>query len=154
MGTIVVGVDGSPGSLAALRFALAEARLRGAAVVALHAWSLPLVEVPGPFLIEIPGPPAPSLDQVTADLASDAQECLDRALQEVASEAEGVEIERRVTEGAAATVLVEASRGAELLVVGTHGHGRVKGLLLGSVSQECVSHSGCPVVTVPAPHER
>jgi nucleotide-binding universal stress UspA family protein len=154
VGKIVVGVDGSPGSLAALRFALAEARLHDAVVVALHVWSLPLTEMPGPFLLELAGPPGPSLDEVTAALTRDAEERLDQALQELASEAEGIEIERRVTQGAAAAVLVEASRDAELLVVGTRGRGGFKGLLLGSVSQQCVSHSSCPVVTVPAPHER
>jgi len=149
----VVGVDGSPGSLAALRFALAEARLRDATLVAVHAWAFPLFEAPEPFLLEFPGPQVDTLAQVTAALALQSEERLDRALQEVAPEAEGVEIERRVTEGSAAAVLIEASRDADLLVVGSRGHGGFTGLRLGSVSRQCVSHASCPVVVVPGPHD-
>lgn len=153
MGTIVVGVDGSPGSLAALRFALAEARLRDATVVAVHAWVFPLVEGPEPFLLELPGPQVDTLAQVTAAVALQSEERLGRALQEVAREAEGVEVERRVTEGNAAAVLIEASKDAELLVVGSRGLGGFSRLLLGSVSRQCVSHASCPVVVVPSPHD-
>ena len=94
-----------------------------------------------------------TLAQVTAALALQSEERLDRALQEVAPEAEGVEIERRVTEGSAAAVLIEASRDADLLVVGSRGHGGFTGLRLGSVSRQCVSHASCPVVVVPGPHD-
>ena len=153
MGEIVVGVDGSPGSLAALRFALAEARLRDATVVAMHAWVFPLVEAAEPFLLEYPGPQVDTLGQVTAALALQSEERLNRALQEVAPEAEGIEVERRVTEGDAAAVLVEASKDADLLVVGSRGFGGFSRLLLGSVSRQCVSHASCPVVVVPSPHD-
>jgi nucleotide-binding universal stress UspA family protein len=153
VGEIVVGVDGSPGSLAALRFALAEARLRKATVVAVHAWLFPLVEAPEPFLLEFPGPQVDTLAQVTAALALQSEERLDQALREVAREAEGVAIERRVTEGGAAEVLIDASKEADLLVVGSRGLGGFTGLLLGSVSRQCVSHASCPVVVVPGPHD-
>ena len=59
-------------------------------------------------------------------------------------------IERRVVEGAPATVLVDESRQADLLVVGSRGHGGFAGLLLGSVSQQCAHHAACPVVIVHA----
>jgi nucleotide-binding universal stress UspA family protein len=153
VGEIVVGVDGSPGSLVALRFALAEARLRDATVGAVHAWVFPLVEAPEPFLLEYPGPQVDTLAQVTAVLALQSEERLDRVLQEVAPEAEGVEVERRVTEGNAAAVLMEASKDADLLVVGSRGLGGFSRLLLGSVSRQCVSHASCPVVVVPSPHD-
>ena len=153
MGTIVVGVDGSPGSLAALRFALAEARLRDATLVAVHAWVFPLVEAPEPFLLELPGPQVDTLAQVTAAVALQSEERLVRALQEVAPEADGVEVERRVTEGNAAAVLIEASKDADLVVVGSRGLGGFSRLLLGSVSRQCVSHASCPVVVVPSPHD-
>jgi nucleotide-binding universal stress UspA family protein len=60
-----------------------------------------------------------------------------------------VEIERRVVEGRAAAVLIDESRGADLLVVGSRGHGGFAGLLLGSVSQQCAPHALCPLVIVP-----
>jgi len=149
MGTIVVGVDGSPQSLAALRFALSEARVRGDRLVALHAWVLPLVEAPGPFLLEAPGPARPPLEQLREELAGAAERRLAAALDAVAGEADGVAVERRVVEGPAAAVLVEASEGADLLVVGSRGHGGLRGALLGSVSQQCVHHARCPVAIVP-----
>ena len=113
----------------------------------------PLVEAPEPFLLEYPGPHVDTLGQVTAALALQSEERLDRALQEVAPEAEGIEVERRVTEGNAAAVLVEASKDADLLVVGSRGLGGFSRLLLGSVSRQCVSHASCPVVVVPSPHD-
>jgi nucleotide-binding universal stress UspA family protein len=151
MGTIVVGVDGSPAALAALRFALAEARLRGARLVALYAWVLPLAEAPGPFLLGWPDEVGPTVDQLGPALGRAAEERLAAALREVADEAEGVEVERRAVEGPAATMLLEAAAGADLLVVGSRGHGGFRGLLLGSVSQQCAQHARCPVVIVPAP---
>ena len=63
-------------------------------------------------------------------------------------------VERRVVEGAAASVLVDESRDAELLVVGSRGHGGFAGLLLGSVSQQCAHHATCPVVIIPRERER
>jgi nucleotide-binding universal stress UspA family protein len=149
MGQIVVGVDGSPGSVAALRFALAEARLRGATVLALHAWVLPYVEAPGPFLVELPAPDVPPLEEVAAGLERGAKERLAASLREAAGETEGVDVQQRVEEGSPARLLIEASRDAELLVVGTRGRGGFAGLLLGSVSRHCLSHAHCPVAVVP-----
>jgi nucleotide-binding universal stress UspA family protein len=150
MGVIVVGVDGSPGSVAALRFALAEARLRGSSVLALYAWVLPYTEVPRPFLLEVPGPDVPPLEEVADALKRGAEERLATALLEVAHEAEGLEVEQRVVEGGAARLLIDAAKDAELLVVGTRGRGGLAGVLLGSVSRQCVSHAACPVAIVPA----
>jgi nucleotide-binding universal stress UspA family protein len=62
----------------------------------------------------------------------------------------GVELEARVAEGNPADVLIDASRDADLVVVGSRGRGGVVGLLLGSVSQRCVERAHCPVVVVPA----
>lgn len=76
---------------------------------------------------------------------------LKRALNEVEDEAEGVEIEQRVVQGSAGGALVEAARDADLLVVGSRGHGGFVGLLLGSVSQQCVHHAPCPAVVVRHP---
>lgn len=69
----------------------------------------------------------------------------------VGQETKGVEIERLVIQGAAAAILVSAVGPRDLLVVGSRGHGGFVGLLLGSVSQQCVQHAPCPVVVVHAP---
>ena len=129
-GTIVVGVDSSPGSKEALRWALKEARLRRARIVALHAWMLPLASADS--LVA-----APSMSPgLIKDLQEAAADMLKRALNEVEDEAEGVEIEQRVVQGSPGGALVEAARDADLLVVGSRGHGGFVGLLLGSVSQQ------------------
>jgi nucleotide-binding universal stress UspA family protein len=153
MGYLVVGVDGSPGSLVALRFALAEARLRGSRLVAIHAWVLPVAEAVHPFLLEVPAGAGPPLPELQEALTAAATERLEAALAEVADDPVGVEVERRVVEGSPAATLVEASEGADLLVVGSRGHGGFRSLLLGSVSQQCAHHARCPVVIVPSPDD-
>ncbi|MCL4289915.1 MAG: universal stress protein [Thermoleophilia bacterium] len=142
MGVIVVGVDHSEGAKAALRFALEEATLRGSKLRAVHAWQ---------FSIPVPGIEGiyPALGAGLSDLHRAAEEALDAELRGTIPEAGEVEIERRVVEGAPGAVLVEESRGADLLVVGSRGHGGFAGLLLGSVSQQCAHHAACPVVIVP-----
>lgn len=133
-GRIVVGIDGSSGSAAALQFALEEAAMRGARVEAILAWHWPVMAAEG-------GLPA------DFDPAGWAQSALDETLSGVATG--DTSVEGRIVEGHAAAVLVDAAADADLLVVGTRGHGGFTGLLLGSVSQHCVSHAPCPVVVVP-----
>lgn len=151
MATIVVGIDGSAGSEAALRFALDEARLRGATLRVVHAYVLPLSDVaPDPFLLEFPSVPGPELEAIAADLDAGARSLIDAALDRVLGGAEaGVALERVAVEGSPSASLIDQAAGADLLVVGSRGHGRVHGLLLGSVSQQCVSHAPCPVAIVP-----
>lgn len=149
MGRIVVGIDGSAGSREALRFALSEARRRRSSLVAVHAFRLPLVEAPGPFSLAVPIEPVPGLAEVQQALERAAVELLDTALDEAAGDAGGIEVERSVVEGDPAQALLEASQGAELLVVGARGHGGFAGLLLGSVADQLVRHAPCPVVVVP-----
>jgi nucleotide-binding universal stress UspA family protein len=142
MSVIVVGVDQSEGAKAALRFALEEARLRQAKLRVVHAWQFGYIGAPG-----FEG----SLPAVGGDLAEfheAAEATLDETLRGVGADADGVAIERRVDQGAAAAVLVEESRSADLLVVGSRGHGGFAQLLLGSVSQQCAQHAFCPVVIV------
>jgi nucleotide-binding universal stress UspA family protein len=138
MNVIVVGVDHSDGAKAALRFALEEARLRQATLRAVHAWQF--LGAPG-ITGSLPGGEFEALRSV-------AEVPLDATLQEVAADAEDVQVERRVVQGAPAAVLVEESRGADLLVVGSRGLGGFAQLLLGSVSQQCAQHAECPVVIV------
>jgi nucleotide-binding universal stress UspA family protein len=140
MGVIVVGVDQSEGAKAALRFALEEAGLRQAKLRVVHAWQFGYIGAPG-----FEG----SLPAVGGDLAEfheAAEAALDETLRGVV--ADGVAIERRVDQGAAASVLIEESRDADVLIVGSRGHGGFAQLLLGSVSQQCAQHAVCPVVIV------
>jgi nucleotide-binding universal stress UspA family protein len=146
MSTIVVGVDHSSGAKAALHFALEEARLRHARLRVVHAWQVDYIGAPG---IEA----SSTAFGAELDLRVGAQAALEASLREVIPEADGVELERRVVEGAAAAVLVEESRDADLLVVGSRGLGGFRGLLLGSVGQQCAHHAACPVVIVPHPRD-
>ena len=144
--SIVVGVDGSPGGKAALQWALAEARLRHAPLRVVHAWMFPYAAVGYGFV--------PMIDQgLNDELARNAKSLVEKMLAEAGSEIDGVEVQTEIVEGAAARVLLEQAEDAELLVVGSRGLGGFKGLLLGSVSQQCAHHAHCPVVVVPSPHE-
>jgi nucleotide-binding universal stress UspA family protein len=142
MAEVVVGVDGSEGSGHALEWAAQEARLRSAALKIVLAWQLPAT------LYTAAG--WGGFDQeVVADLGKLAEHRLDEVCTAAAPSLDGLTVERTVVEGAAAEVLIEAAAGADLLVVGTRGHGGFTGLLLGSVSQQCAHHSPCPIVIVP-----
>jgi len=140
-GRIVVGVDGSAHARQALRFALAEAALRGARVVVVGSWAIPPLAATGVGMI-------PAFDLLRTELADSASEVLSRELAEVADAAAGVEVEQHLAQGDAAGVLVEAAAGAELLVVGSRGRGGVTGTVLGSVSRACLHHAPCPVAVV------
>jgi nucleotide-binding universal stress UspA family protein len=142
MTTIVVGVDGSDGSLQALRWAADEARLRKALLQVVLAWDYPASLLAGASFS------VPDLE-ILGDFGKLAEARLGQALQDASSALEGVEVERRVIEGAPALALIEAAKDADLLVVGTRGHGGFVGLLLGSVSQQCAHHAPCPIVIVP-----
>jgi nucleotide-binding universal stress UspA family protein len=143
METIVVGVDESPCSLDAVRWALEEARLRHARLRAVHAWRQPA-----------PVTPAAARPPVGLDLDAYRQEAerrLGSALGKAAGDAQDVEIERVVAEGSATEALVDAARDASLLVLGARGLGTFAGLILGHVSHQCTLLAPCPVVVVPAP---
>jgi nucleotide-binding universal stress UspA family protein len=151
---VVVGVDGSAGAQEALRWALAEGRLRNEPVRAVHAWAFGYIggsSEGDPYLGDPLGWYTTSLGLDLSDLHRAAEDLLEHALADVGQDAEGVEIERQVVQGAAAEVLVAAATPGDLLVVGPRGHGGFAGLLLGSVSQKCVHHASCPVVVVHAP---
>jgi nucleotide-binding universal stress UspA family protein len=143
-GLIVVGVDSSDGAKEALRFAIKEAKLRQAALRVVHSWQYGYIGTAGLEGL------APVVGADRDDLQHTAEIVLDATVQEVVPNANGVEIDRRVVEGTPASVLVEESRHADLLVVGSRGHGGFAGLLLGSVSQQCAHHAACPVVIVRA----
>ena len=139
METIVVGVDGSQQSLDALRWAVEEALLRSAKVVALHAWSVPqTVTAYGALNM-----PVNELDA----LQKAARELLDTAIAGAAPDT-SVEILPVTVEGTPAAALVAAAQDADLVVVGSRGFGGFKGLLLGSVSQQVAHHAPSPVVVI------
>lgn len=139
---IVVGIDGSEHSKAALRWAVKEAALRGVGVRAVHAWQVYPALYPGTTIT------ATDFDDVRAQAGSFVTDFV----AEVVPEHEGVEIEAVAIQGeSVAPALVDAAADAELLVVGSRGLGGFRGLLLGSVSQQCVHHATCPVVVLPRP---
>jgi nucleotide-binding universal stress UspA family protein len=137
MERIVVGVDGSPGAQVALRFAIDEARQRRAALEVVHAWHVPYYG--GGTL------PAPLLDP--APIEAGEQHVLDRSVD--AEDTSGVDVSRILVCDTPSHALIEAAKGAALLVVGTRGRGGFAGLLLGSVSQTVTHHAPCAVVVVP-----
>ena len=143
MNRVVVGVDGSDGARAALRWAIKEAHLRGATVEALCVWSFPVPT--GLPYAEIQGIAAEDFQQrAQATLAVE----VDKAL---AEEGLDVPVTQRVLMSHPVVALREAAEDADLLVVGTRGRGGFAGLLLGSTSRECAQHAPCPVVIVPTP---
>ncbi|MFH8387764.1 universal stress protein [Kitasatospora sp. NPDC018058] len=133
---IVVGVDGSPASVDALRWAVGQARMQGAVVEALIAWQHPVATG---WTVPI---------EAYEDLPGIARKVLDDSVREVTGSGAPAGIRTRVQEGGAAACLLDAAGGAELLVVGSRGHGGFTGALLGSVGQHCVQHAPCPVVVV------
>jgi Universal stress protein UspA and related nucleotide-binding proteins len=141
---IVVGVDGSPGSKTALRWAMTQARLIEATVEAVVAWQDPVMYG------------AASLGYAPAVLDGDSTatimaKVLDDTIAEVtATLDQPVVVRPQIRQGHPAQVLLHASVGAELLVVGSRGHSTFAGILLGSVSQHCVQHAQCAVVVVPS----
>jgi nucleotide-binding universal stress UspA family protein len=136
---IVVGVDGSEASKEALRWALDESRLRSVKLRAVYAWLYP--RIGGRTYI-----PPELLNREL--LRRTAQEQLDAFVAEVLGDQLEATLELVVSEGPSAQVLLEAARDADLLVVGSRGHGGFAGLLLGSVSHQCAQHASCPVVIV------
>jgi nucleotide-binding universal stress UspA family protein len=145
-GTIVVGVDGSAPSLAALRWAAAEAKLRDARLVAVHAW----VFIPPAPLAEPGLAPIPAGD-LAAQLEAQrdgAEAELDAALEEAFPEAPPVEVERKLVEDNAGEALEKESSIADLVVVGSRGRSGIAAALLGSVSKHVADHAACPVVIV------
>ncbi|HEY4461805.1 MAG TPA: universal stress protein [Streptosporangiaceae bacterium] len=133
---IVVGVDGSPSSIHALEWAIRQAELTGDVIDAVNAWHFP----------NDYGMPVGDLP----DFAALGAETLDKAIAEArnATGQAAAEIRPHVVEGNPAQALLDLAKGADLLVVGSRGHGGFTGALLGSVSQHVVHHAPCPVVVV------
>jgi nucleotide-binding universal stress UspA family protein len=135
IGRIVVGVDGSESSKNALRWAAKLAQATGDTIEAVTAWHYPQA-YGWPTVMEDWRPDV------------DADKVLQETLDEVFGPQRPPGLSAVVTEGNARDVLLAAGRGAEMLVVGSRGHGGFTGLLLGSVSAACAEHARCPVVVV------
>ncbi|KKK07675.1 universal stress protein [Micromonospora sp. HK10] len=141
-GPVVVGVDGSTLSRAAVEFAAEEAAVRGARLHAVHAYTHPRSSGPGdmqPLVYE------------EGQLRGEEDRILTAPLAGIAERHPGVPVTREVVHGRPVAVLTEASRTAQLVVVGAQGRGELIGLLLGSVSQGVLHHADCPVVVVRSP---
>jgi len=140
-GRIVVGVDGSEGSRNALRWAARQARYTGAALEAVIGWEYPAFY----------GWAAAIPDDLDYDKL--AEHALDVAVDEAFGRDRPAWLRTRVVSTHPALALVEASEGAELLVVGSRDDGALADMLLGSVSTYCVHHAPCPVTVIrPAVH--
>jgi nucleotide-binding universal stress UspA family protein len=135
---IVVGVDGSDASVAALRWAAHEAGLRGATLSVVTAWDYPQHRTPFEIVPDLP----PTFDPVEV-----ARRALDKLVNDVVGRDPGIVC--RVEPGAPTTVLLEFAQDAELFVVGRSGLGAVAGAMLGSVSSHIVTNAPCPVTVVP-----
>ncbi|GAA2785336.1 universal stress protein [Saccharopolyspora taberi] len=133
--TIVTGIDGSPASKAALRWAVWHAGLTGGSITALMAWDMPLI-----YNWQAPG---------LEDMATTTAQRLAEVIHQTAGETQ-VPIRKEVAQGHPARALLDAAEEtrADLLVLGNRGHGGFTEALLGSVSQHCVQHARCPVVIV------
>jgi len=136
---IVVGVDGSEPSLQALKWAHGQARLTGATLRVLTCWEISTATGWAPSF------------PVDYDPEAIARRVLDDAILDTLGPTPDVPVERVVKEGHAAPVLLAASAGADLLVVGSRGHGAFAGMLIGSVSEHVVRHAPCAVVVVHCP---
>jgi nucleotide-binding universal stress UspA family protein len=132
---IVVGVDGSDSSQAALRWALWQAKLTGGRVDAVTVWHYPAAYGVGPTLAD-------------SDFEGTAHEILSAALAAAAAAAAGVTVVQLVSEGYPGDVLLDTAKGADLLVLGRRGHSGFTSALIGSVSMHCVLHARCPVLVL------
>ncbi|HEX6567920.1 MAG TPA: universal stress protein [Acidimicrobiales bacterium] len=140
-GRIVVGVDGSDSSQAALRWALTEGALRHATVEALLAWEVPVIY----------GPVVGAFPYDTDAIEAGAREHLDVAVAEALAAAgtPEVTVERTAVAGGPASLLLDAAEEADLVVIGRRGLGGFGRLMLGSVSEHVARHARCPVVVLP-----
>ena len=138
---IVVGVDGSEASLKAVIWATHEAKLRDSEIEIIHSWSMPFVVDPMAMM--------PMMFPIE-EMVADANKIVAAAAAKVISIDSKIRVVSRIERGSASEHLITASKSADLVVVGSRGHGGFAGLLLGSVAQQVANHASCPAVIVPA----
>lgn len=137
-GRVVVGIDDSEGARQALRYAGEIAKWRGWTLHVVCAW----------HIIYPMGPYAVGLAELDAAMQESTEEMVNKILDEELGPDVELEIEQTICEGVPSQILLAASEGADLLVVGSRGRGGFASLALGSVSQACVHHATCPVLVV------
>jgi len=143
MNEIVVGVDGSEESRAALAWAVEEGRLRQTPVLAIHAWEVPMVPAPTGLV-----PPSVEVVGDLTELREDAASLVETMVREIAGDAADVEIRPLTVEDKPVNALLDAAErnDAQMIVVGSRGHGGFVSLLIGSTSDQVARHATCPVV--------
>ncbi len=139
MQQIVVGIDGSESSSRALEWALDEAALRQARLQVVHAWDAPFEPTWGTMGVDV------------AEYESAARRLVDDEVAARVPDTTRVPVDNLIVRGSAAAMLVDLSKDADLVVVGSRGHGGFAGLHLGSVSQQVAQHARCPIVIVHSP---
>ncbi|NNN19598.1 MAG: universal stress protein [Acidimicrobiaceae bacterium] len=132
---IVVGVDGSPSSNAALDWAAQEAEIRGAALELIHAWNYPNLGYGGYVA-------------VLEDFEKDASNILNDVVATVREAHPNLKLVSSLLQGPTAQTIMERAKEADMVVVGSRGRGGFTGLLLGSVGQQLVHHCQIPVVII------
>jgi nucleotide-binding universal stress UspA family protein len=135
----MVAVDGSESAQRALAWAVDEARLRSAELVIVTCWSVP---------VELELSLAGTLGGLDGSFETYAQSVLDKAVADVKAAPDAPTVSGALWNGAASVVLVDEARGADLLVVGSRGHGGLSGVMLGSVSAYLAHHAPCPLVII------
>jgi nucleotide-binding universal stress UspA family protein len=135
---IVVGVDGSPSSRMALRWAVRQANLTNGTVDAVMAWGIPM-------MLQSYGM-VPVYVEEEGSFEENAQKTIEAVISEETEPADSQRVMSLVIKGHPAQVLLDIAAGADMLVVGSRGHGEFAEALLGSVSQNCVHHAPCPVL--------
>jgi len=141
MGRIVVGVDGSDSSRAALQWAIKQAQLTKSSLDIVVSWSQPMITASEPIIVPTPD---------TETLITSARTTADHMVADTGLAESGVEYQIFTPEGRAGEELVHIAKNADLLVVGSSGAGPLKELILGSVSSYASHHSPCPIVLVRA----
>jgi nucleotide-binding universal stress UspA family protein len=138
---IVVGVDGSKSSRAALQWAYDEATHHDASLTVISTWHPPAMPMTPPYGSI---PPEGYVSQPKRD----ALDLLQKLVADLEERNPPVDVRTAIEEGNPAEVLIERSKEADLMVLGSRGHGGFAGMLLGSVSQHLVAHGQCPIVVV------
>jgi nucleotide-binding universal stress UspA family protein len=143
MNEIVVGVDGSEESRGALAWAVEEGRLRQAPVLAIHAWELPMVPAPSGLV-----PPSVEVAADLTELRQGSAELVESMVREIAGDNADVEVRPLAVEDGPVNALLAAAEqnDAQMIVVGSRGHGGFVALLIGSTSDQVARHATCPVL--------